>query len=60
MKKLAAAAGVAIALAAAPAVAGGVAPVTPVEVVVVDTQSSNGGILVPILAIILFAAAASN
>lgn len=59
MKKLAVAAGFAITLAAAPVMAGGVA-VTPVEVVVVDTASSNGGILVPILALILFAAAAAS
>ena len=59
MKKLAVAAGFALALAGAPAVAGGVAQ-TPVEVVVVDTATSNGGILVPIMAVILFAAALSN
>lgn len=58
MKKVAAAAGLACVLATAPAFAGGIAQ-TPVEVVIDDTSSSNGGILVPILALIMFAAVAS-
>ena len=55
MKKLAVAAGFAIALAGAPVMAGGVVE-TPIQVVIDDTASSNGGILVPILALIMFAA----
>lgn len=59
MKKLAAAAGLAVALAGAPAVAGGIAE-TPPAVVIDDTASSNGGILVPIVALVLFGFALSN
>lgn len=58
MKKLAVAAGFAFALAGAPVMAGGVVE-TPMQVVIDDTVSSNGGILVPILALIMFAAVAS-
>ncbi|MBF9029843.1 hypothetical protein HKCCE3408_05495 [Rhodobacterales bacterium HKCCE3408] len=61
MKSLAAAAGFAIlATTAAPAFAGGMAPQTPAPVVIADTQTSDGGILVPILALIFFAATMSN
>ena len=57
MKSLAAAAGIALLAAGTPALAGGVAPVTPAPVVIDDTSNSDGGILVPILALIFFAAA---
>ncbi|MEM9756427.1 MAG: hypothetical protein AAF914_10555 [Pseudomonadota bacterium] len=60
MKKLAAAAGFALALAAAPAVAGGITPVTPEVVVIEDTATSNAGILVPILFLIFAIAGASS
>ena len=59
MKKLAVAAGLALALSGAPVMAGGVA-VTPVDIVIDDTASSSGGILVPILALVMFAAALSG
>jgi hypothetical protein len=59
MKKIALAA--AFSLAATTAYAGGMSePVMEPEVIVEDTASSDGGILVPLLAIILFAAAAGT
>ena len=60
MKKLALAA--ALSVASTTAFAGGIAPVTPVEPVVIveDTSSSSAGIIVPMLAIILLVAAAAS
>ncbi|SIO49194.1 hypothetical protein SAMN05444722_2642 [Rhodovulum sp. ES.010] len=59
MKKIALAA--ALSVAATSAFAGGYSePVMEPEIIVEDTSSSAGGIIVPILALILFAAAASN
>ncbi|MEM9317528.1 MAG: hypothetical protein AAGA70_00790 [Pseudomonadota bacterium] len=60
MKKLAAAAGIALLVSSAPALAGGIAPVMSEPVIVTETSSSAGGILVPIMALIMFAAALSN
>ncbi|MBF9036845.1 hypothetical protein HKCCE2091_21635 [Rhodobacterales bacterium HKCCE2091] len=59
MKKIAATACVALTLAAAPALAGGYVPAVDPVVIVEDTSSSSGAILVPIMALIMFAAAAS-
>ncbi|ARE40647.1 hypothetical protein RGUI_2506 [Rhodovulum sp. P5] len=59
MKKLALAA--ALSVAATSAFAGGYTePVIEPEVIVEDTSSSAAGILVPLIAVILIAAAASN
>jgi len=59
MKKIALAA--AFSLAATTAYAGGMSePVMEPEVIVEDTASSDGGILVPLLAIVLFAVAAGS
>lgn len=60
MKSLAAAAGLALLVAGTPALAGGMVADTPVAVIVDDTSNSDGGILVPIVALILFAVAAAS
>ncbi|MEM6609598.1 MAG: hypothetical protein AAF689_13560 [Pseudomonadota bacterium] len=60
MKSLAAAAGLAILVAGAPALAGGIAPQTPEVLIIDDTVASNGGILVPIMALVMALAAFSN
>lgn len=57
MKRIAAATALSLALVSGTANAGGMAPVLEPAVIVEDTTSSAGGILVPILALILFAAA---
>ncbi|MGG7644094.1 hypothetical protein ACQ5SP_04690 [Rhodovulum sp. YNF3179] len=58
MKKLIAAGACAFALSATAATAGNMAePVMEPEVIVEDTATSDGGILVPLLAIILIGAA---
>ncbi|WP_212522882.1 hypothetical protein [Actibacterium sp. MT2.3-13A] len=59
MKKVALAA--ALTLAATTAFAGGMAePVMEPEVIVEDSASSNGGILVPLLFVVMVAAVAAN
>ncbi|TCP61103.1 hypothetical protein EV663_10650 [Rhodovulum bhavnagarense] len=59
MKKIALAA--ALSVAATTAFAGGYSePVIEPEVIVEDTSSSAGGVLVPILALVLIAAAVSD
>lgn len=60
MKKFAAAAGLAFVIAGAPAMAGGMATEMDRTVVVDDTGSSSGGILVPILALIMIGAALAD
>jgi|GEM_PF-1456100 len=57
MKRIAAATALSLALVSGTAHAGGMAPVLEPAVIVEDTTSSAGGILVPIFALILFAAA---
>jgi hypothetical protein len=63
MKRIAAATALSLALLAAPlagtADAGGMAPVMEPAVIIEGTSSSGGGILVPIMALIMFAAVAS-
>ncbi|MEL7378764.1 MAG: hypothetical protein AAFN09_01440 [Pseudomonadota bacterium] len=60
MKKLAFAAAFALTATTVTGHAGGMAPMMDEEVVIIETSSSNGGILVPILALILFAGAMSR
>ena len=60
MKRIAAASALSLALLAAPfaetATAGGMAPAMEPAVIIEDTASSNGGILVPIMFLIMVAA----
>ncbi len=58
MKNIAAATAVALALVAGSANAGGMAPHMEPAVIYEDTSTSNGGILVPIMFLIMVAAVA--
>lgn len=60
MKKLALAATLAFAATGFSAQAGGVAPAMDPPVIIDDTVTSAGGILVPIVALIMFAAAVAD
>ena len=60
MKTLVLAAVAAFAFGTSAALAGGAAPATPAEVVIADTGNSNDGILVPIMAVILFGLALAS